>query len=112
MVMSRSTPQGGWLVGAPGAGSAQSAPLSYRGSAHADEFVDAAVLRQAGIDVAVGVDADAVDMAAFPLGEHRAARVADGAVGRVAVGFLLGDVVIAVLAAADVVGAAHAGPLA
>ena len=39
-------------------------------------------------------------------------RVADADIGGVAAVFLLGDVEIAVLAAGDVVGAAHAGPLA
>src|SRR5690349_22308106 len=39
-------------------------------SAHPDEFVDAAVLRQTGIDVALGVDADAVHMAALHARQH------------------------------------------
>src|SRR5690349_20012661 len=81
-------------------------------SAYPDEFVDAAVLGQTGVDVALGVDADAVHMAARHLGQHLALGVTDGAVGGIAAIFLLGDVVIAVLAAADVVGSAHAGSLA
>jgi len=51
-------------------------------------------------------------MAARHAGQHVAAAIADADIGGVAAVFLLGDVVIAVLAAADVVGAAHAGPLA
>src|SRR5438309_2668657 len=80
-------------------------------SAGADEFVDAAVLGQAGVDVALRVDADAVDMAARHAGEHLSLSVADADLRGLAVVFLLGDVEIAVLAAGDVVGAAHAGPL-
>src|SRR5438094_631588 len=38
-------------------------------SPRADEFVDAAVLRQAGIDVALRIDADAMHMAALHAGE-------------------------------------------
>src|SRR6266481_4080236 len=75
-------------------------------------FVHAAVLGQAGVDVALRIDADAVDMAARKAGEHRALSIADADLRGLAVVFLLGDVEIAVLAAADVVGAAHAGPLA
>src|SRR5262249_10161175 len=43
--------------------------------------------------------------------EHISLRAAHADIGGFAFVFLLGDVVIAVLAAADVVGAAHAGPL-
>src|SRR6266481_5489946 len=75
-------------------------------------FVHAAVLGQAGVDVALRVDADAVDMAARKAGEHRSLFIAHADLRGLAVVFLLGDVEIAVLAAADVVGAAHAGPLA
>src|ERR1051325_10221637 len=49
-------------------------------------------------------------MAALHAGEHVAISVADANVGGAAIDFLLGDVVVAVLAAADVVGAAHPGP--
>src|SRR5579862_599330 len=91
---------------------ARSRQMAATGSALADELVDAAVLRQAGVDVAARVDADAVDMAAREAGQHMALAVADADLRRLAVVFLLGDVEIAVLAAADVVGAAHAGPLA
>src|SRR6266849_6230564 len=92
-------------------------PSSFRSgpgarSALADELVDAAVLGQAGVDVALRVDADAVDMAARKAGEHRSLSIADADLRGLAVVFLLGNVKIAVLAAADVVGAAHAGPLA
>src|SRR5712691_6426252 len=93
-------------IGAPA--SADARPRS----ALAHVFVDAAVLGEAGVDVAVRVDADAVDVAAREAGEHRSLPVADADLRRLAVVFLLGDVEIAVLAAADVVGAAHAGPLA
>ena len=58
------------------------------------------------------VDADAVDMAALHAGEHISLSVADADIGGLAGVFLLGNVEIAVLAAGDVVGAAHAGPLA
>ena len=58
------------------------------------------------------VDADAVDVAALHAGEHLALSFADADIGGIAGIFLLGDVEIAVLAARDVVGAAHAGPLA
>src|SRR5258708_13725079 len=51
-------------------------------------------------------------MAALHAGEHVSLCVADADMGRPAILFLLGDVKIAVLAAGDVVGAAHAGPLA
>src|SRR5207302_7417439 len=81
-------------------------------STGADKFVDTAILRQPGIDVALRVDADAVDVAARQLGEHVALRAAHCAIGRVAAILLLGDVPVAVLAAADVVGTAHSGPLA
>src|SRR5438309_11830061 len=81
-------------------------------SADPHEFVDAAVLGQSGVDVALRVDADAVDMAARKAGEHRSLSIADADLRGLAVVFLLGNVEIAVLAAADVVGAAHAGPLA
>src|ERR1051325_943658 len=81
-------------------------------SPHADEFVDAAVLRQAGIDIALGVDADAVDMAALYAREHPSLSVAHRDVRGPAILLLLGDVEIPVLAAGDVVGAAHPGPFA
>src|SRR5437870_1237885 len=51
-------------------------------------------------------------MAAREAGEHVTLRVADADLRRFAVVLLLGDVEIAVLAAADVVRPAHAGPLA
>src|SRR6516162_7571843 len=53
-----------------------------------------------------------MDMAALQTGEHVAFGIAHADIGGLAVVFLLGDVVVAVLAAGDVVGAAHAGPLA
>src|SRR5439155_20179580 len=81
-------------------------------SPHADEFVDAAVLRQAGIDVALRIDADAMHVAAFHAGEQLSLRVAHRDMRGAAILLLLGDVEIAVLAAADVVGAAHPGPFA
>src|SRR5207237_2908717 len=82
------------------------------GPPHADDVVDAAVLRQAGIDVAPRVDADTVHVAALHAGEHLSLRVAHRDMRGAAILLLLGDVEIAVLAAADVVGAAHPGPLA
>ena len=51
-------------------------------------------------------------MAALQAGEHISLAIADADIGRLALVFLLGDVKIAVLAAGDVVGAPHAGPLA
>src|SRR5260370_15395912 len=81
-------------------------------SARSHKLVDAAVLGQSGVDVAVPIDADAVDMAAFHAGEHISLSIADADIGGLASVFLLGDVEIAVLAARDVVGAAHAAPLA
>src|SRR5947209_14328200 len=81
-------------------------------SPHADEFVDAAVLGQAGVDVAFRIDADAVHVAALEAGEHLSLPVAHADMRGAAILLLLGHVEIAVLAAADVVGAAHAGPLA
>src|SRR5260370_32962638 len=81
-------------------------------SALADELVDAAVLGQSGVDVALRIDADAVDMTAREAGEHASLPIADADLRGLAVVFLLGDVEIAVLAAGDVVGAAHPGPLA
>src|SRR5207237_4889452 len=82
------------------------------GPPHADDVVDAAVLRQAGIDVAPRVDADTVHVAALHAGEHLPLSVAHRDMRGAAILLLLGDVEIAVLAAADVVGAAHAGPFA
>src|SRR5215472_1277333 len=87
------------------------AEVIRRRSADPHEFVDAAVLGKAGVNVAPRVDADAVDVAAFHAGEYIASSIADADIGRVAVGFLLGDIVVAVLAAGDVVGSAHPGPL-
>src|ERR1700730_18366077 len=81
-------------------------------SACSHELVDAAVLGQSGVDVAVRVDADAVDMAARHAGEHPSFRIADADLRGLALVFLFGDVEVAVLAAADIVPAAHAGPLA
>src|SRR5439155_15496427 len=75
-----------------------------------NELVDAAVLGQAGVDVALRVDADAVDMAALHAGEHRSLSIAYADLRRVVAVFLLGNVEIAVLAASDVVRTAHAGP--
>src|SRR5690242_10260112 len=91
---------------------ARASPSIAWRSAHADEFVDPAVLRQPGIDIALGVDADAVDMAALHSRQHLALSVAHRDVRRPAILLLLGDVEIPVLAAGDVVGAAHPGPLA
>src|SRR5215469_16129464 len=88
------------------------AEVIRRRSADPHEFVDAAVLGEAGVNVAPRVDADAVDVAAFHAGEYIPSSIADADIGRVAIGFLLGDIVVAVLAAADVVGSAHPGPLA
>src|SRR6516162_4842807 len=88
----------------------RSQPTRWR-SACSHELVDAAFLGQSGVDVAARVDADAVDMAALQAGEHRSFRIADADIGGLAVVFLLGDVEIAVLAAGDVIGAPHAGPL-
>src|SRR2546425_1173369 len=51
-------------------------------------------------------------MAARKAGEYRSLPIADADLRGLAVVFLLGDVEIAVPAAADVIGAAHAGPLA
>src|SRR5215471_11114837 len=85
---------------------------SWPTSADPHEFVDAAILGQAGIDVAPGVDADAVDMAALHSGEHISLSITHADLRGLAVVFLLGNVEIAVFAAGDVVGAAHAGPLA
>src|SRR5712691_4097616 len=81
-----------------------------RRSALPHVLVDAAVLGQSGVDVALRVDADAVDMAARETGEHISLSIADADLRGLAVVFLLGNVEIAVLAAGDVVGAAHAGP--
>src|ERR1051325_2075519 len=50
-------------------------------------------------------------MAALHAGEHLALAVAHADMRGAAIDLLLGDVVVAVLAAADIVGAAHAGPL-
>src|ERR1051326_1554926 len=91
---------------------ARASPSIAWRSAHADEFVDAAVLRQTGIDVAAGVHADAVHMAALHARQHLALSVAHRDVRRPAILLLLGDVEISVLAAGDVVGAAHPSPLA
>src|SRR6516164_5207843 len=88
------------------------ARLSLAGSVYAHEFVDAAVLGQAGVDIALRVDADAVDMAAFHAGQHISLPVADTDLGGLAVVFLLGNVEIAIPPTRDVVGAAHSGPLA
>src|ERR1700726_3988548 len=52
-------------------------------------------------------DTDAVDMAALHPGEHISLPIADTDIGGLAGVFLLGDVEIAVLAAGDVVRAAH-----
>src|SRR6201998_4295065 len=82
------------------------------GSARARELVDAPLLGQPGIDIAVRVDADAVDMPALHASESVSVPVATADVSGVALIFLLGDVEIAILAAGDVVGAAHASPLA
>src|SRR6266566_5057245 len=87
--------------------------VSLRGlplSVHPYELVDAAVLGQAGVDVAARVDA--VDMAAFQADEHNSVRVADTDLRGLVAVFLLGNVERAVLAAGDVVRSAHAGPLA
>src|SRR5205814_5191650 len=67
------------------------------------ELVDAAFRGQSGVDVALRVHADAVDMAARHAREHRAVRIAYADLRRLAAVFLLGDVEIAVLAARDVV---------
>src|SRR5437764_14692726 len=50
-------------------------------------------------------------MAALHAGEHVPLGVTDADMGGPAILFLLGDVEIAVLAASDVIGAAHASPL-
>src|SRR3984893_13916331 len=76
------------------------------------ELVDAALLGQSGVDVAARVDADAVIMAAVEAHQDISVRIADAALPGLAVVFLLGNVVIAVLASRDVVRPAHAGPLA
>src|SRR3984893_8151929 len=76
------------------------------------ELVDAALLGQSGVDVAARVDADAVVMAAVEADENISVRIADADLRGLAVVFLLGNVVIAVLAPRDVVRPAHAGPLA
>ena len=98
-----------WLEG-------RRAPFGLAGSdmvlAHPHELVDAALLGQSGVDVAARVDADAVVMATVEARENRSVRIADADLRGLAVVFLLGNVVIAVLAAADVVRPAHAGPLA
>ena len=65
---------------------------------------------KSGVDVAARVDADTVDMAALHAGRHISLSIADADIGGLAVVFLLGDIEIAVLAARDVVGAAHTGP--
>src|SRR5271163_969214 len=87
-------------------------PRSSCRSALSHELVDAALLGQSGVDVAMRVDAHAVDMAALHAGEHCSLSIADAHIGGLAVVFLLGDVIIAVLAAGDVVRAPHARPLA
>src|ERR1700756_2316995 len=86
--------------------------MARLGSARARELVDAALLGQPGIDIAARVDADAVDMPALHASENISVPVANADIGGLAVVFLLGDVEIAILATADVIGAAHAGPLA
>src|SRR3954454_18149028 len=50
-------------------------------------------------------------MAALHTGEHLPLAVADADMGGAAILVLLGDVEIAVLAAGDVIGGAHASPL-
>src|SRR5690348_8250278 len=84
----------------------------YFPSVYPRELVDAALGRQSGVNVALRVDPDTVDMAAFQPGEHISLPVADADIGGLARVLLLGNVEIAVLAARNVVGAAHAGPLA
>src|SRR5207244_7445237 len=81
-------------------------------SARAHELVDAAVLGQSGVDVALRVHTDTVDVATFHAGEHISLSIADADIGGLAIVLLLGDVEIAVPAAGDVVRAPHAGPLA
>src|SRR5262249_34269957 len=81
-------------------------------SIYPHELVDAALGGEPGVNVAFRVDADAVDMAALQAGEHVALSIAHADIGGLAVVFLLGDVIIALLAARDVVRATHAGPLA
>src|SRR5262245_55938877 len=51
-------------------------------------------------------------MAARHTGKHISLSIADADLSGLAVIFLLGNVEVAILAAGDVVGAAHAGPLA
>ena len=63
------------------------------------------------MDLAPRVDADAVDVAALQVREHISLRVAHADIGGFAFVFLLGDVVIAIFAAGNLVGTAHAGPL-
>src|SRR5215472_13179045 len=84
----------------------------FRRSGLSYELVDAALLGQSGIDVAARVDTHAMDMAALEAGEHVTFGIAHADIGGLAIVFLLGDVVVAVLAAGAVLGAAHAGPLA
>src|SRR5260370_18885371 len=81
-------------------------------SACSHKLVDAALRGQSGVDVAVPIDADAVDVAALHAGEHISLSIANADIGGLAVVLLLGDVEIAVRAAADFVGSPHAGPLA
>src|SRR5947207_7249236 len=94
----------------PPRGGKPKSSLRWR-SAFSHELVDAAVLGQSGVDIAMRVHADAVDVPGFHAGQHVSLSVPDANMGGPTVLFLLGDVEIAVLAAGDVVGAAHAGPL-
>src|SRR5437764_623358 len=96
---------------APPRGGEPKSSLRWR-SASSYELVDAAVLGQSGVDIAMRVHADAVDVPGFHAGQHVSLSVPDANMGGSAILFLLGDVEIAVLAAGDVVRPAHAGPLA
>src|SRR4051812_19528063 len=81
-------------------------------SACAHELIDAAILRQTCVDVAVRVDPNAVDMATRHARQHLALRITHRDMGWIAGVFLLGDVEISVLAARNVVRATHPGPFA
>src|SRR5215831_20828141 len=78
--------------------------------AHADKLVHVAVHGQSSVDVSARVNAHAVNVAALQTGDHLAVRVAHADVRRLVAVFLLGNVVVAVLAARNVVRSAHPGP--
>src|SRR6202048_2812041 len=60
---------------------APSVQVLYFPSVYPRELVDAALGRQSGVNVALRVDTDTVDMAAFQAGEHISLPAADGDIG-------------------------------